>query len=406
MLKLLTLLLVVNAAVEGLDNGLALTPPMGWLSWTRFGCNTLCNQDPENCISEYLIKQMADRIAADGYKDAGYEYVCIDDCWLAGERDSKTGRLQPDPIRFPSGMKALADYVHSKGLKIGIYEDFGTKTCAGFPGSEFHMMLDAQTFSDWGIDLLKFDTCNSDAHDNKFGYPAMSLFLNKTGRPILFSCEWPYGELQQHLSSDYGPVRKYCNIWRNFWDVSDSWDSIQGIIKYYGQNNSLFINYTGPGGFFDPDMIVVGDFGLSDNQKQVQMAMWSMWSAPLIMSNDLRNIKDDDRDLLLNKRLISVNQDPLGIMATKLWEFSQVQLWIKPIIPKGSVAVTFLNMGGFGNGTPLSIDAESVGMTSSNGYNVTEVFQGQFLGVYKPDTKLNIHVNPMSVYMIICKVLS
>ncbi|XP_060574201.1 alpha-galactosidase A-like isoform X2 [Ruditapes philippinarum] len=301
-----------------LDNGLARTPPMGWLTWIRFACNTDCDYDPNFCISEKLIKEMADHMVQDGYKDAGYEYVCIDDCWLAKERD-ENHRLQPDPKRFPNGIKHLADYVHSKGLKLGIYEDFGTKTCAGYPGSEFYMQLDAQTFAEWGVDLLKFDTCHSDAHDNKEGYPAMSMYLNQTGRPILFSCEWPYGELQQNLSSDYGPVRKYCNVWRNYWDVLDDFQYVKNIVKFYGDNNALFQKYSGPGGFFDPDQVIVGGIGMSHYQQRAQLAMWAMFSAPLMMSNDLRDIQNEARELLLNKYIISVDQDPLGAMATRVW---------------------------------------------------------------------------------------
>lgn len=401
-----TLLVVSMLTVVGqaLDNGLAQTPPMGWLSWTRFDCNTDCTDDPDFCLSEKLIMQMADHMVADGYKDAGYEYVCIDDCWLATERDN-FHQLQPDPKRFPNGMKHLADYVHSKGLKLGIYEDFGTKTCAGFPGSEFYMQLDAKTFADWGIDLLKFDTCYSDAHDNKYGYPAMSLYLNQTGRPILFSCEWPYGELQQNVSEDYGLVRQYCNIWRNFWDVEDDFSNVKNIVNYYGKNNVLFQKYSGPGGFFDPDMVLAGGFGMSHYQQRAQMAMWAMFSAPLIMSNDLRDIPNEAKQLLLNSLIISVDQDPLGAMATKVWEFNGVQLWVKPIVPEGSLAIVFFNMNNFGSGTPLSSAAGDLGMTDPKGYNVTEVFAGTNMGILKPNSKLNIRVFPSDAYMIVCRIL-
>lgn len=378
---------------------------MGWLTWTRFGCNTDCENDPNYCLSEKLIMQMADQMVSGGYLEAGYEYVCIDDCWLAGERDI-FHKLQPDKTRFPHGMKYLADYVHSKGLKLGIYEDFGTKTCAGFPGSEFYMELDAQTFAEWGIDLLKFDTCHSDAHDNKYGYPAMSIYLNQTGRPILFSCEWPYGELQQNLPSDYAPVRQYCNIWRNYWDVEDSFNSVKSIVDIYGKNNSLFQKFTGPGGFFDPDMILAGGFGMSHYQQRAQMAMWAMFSAPLFMSNDLRDIPAEAQSLLLNPLLIAVDQDPFGIMATKLWEFNNLQLWVKPISPQGSAAVVFFNTYNFGSGTPVSVQADSFGLTDQRGYNVTEVFTNNYLGILKPSSVLKFRVNPTDAYMIVCKLLA
>ncbi|KAL3879532.1 hypothetical protein ACJMK2_031826 [Sinanodonta woodiana] len=381
-----------------LDNGLARTPPMGWLSWTRFTCNTNCVTDRDNCISEKLFMDMADQMVADGYRDAGYEYVSLDDCWLAESRD-KDGRLQADPLRFPSGITGLVKYMHSRGLKLGIYEDFGTRTCAGYPGSEFYMQLDAETFADWQVDLLKFDGCNSNPQDDKFGYPAMSFYLNKTGRPILFSCEWPLYEFQKQMPSNYTNIAKTCNVWRNFWDVSDSWDSIKGIIKYYGDNNALFQAHSGPGGFFDPDMIVLGDFGLSYYQQRVQMTMWAMWSAPLVMSNDLRNIRPESKALLLNKRLLEIDQDPMGVMASRIWIFSDLELWLKPVMPKGSFVFVYFYSQDNGNGIPLSTPLDGIGLTDPNGYNITEVIDGQHMGIFKPSDTFKCHIYPNDVFV-------
>ncbi|XP_022236557.1 alpha-N-acetylgalactosaminidase-like, partial [Limulus polyphemus] len=182
--------IIIISTACSLDNGLALTPPMGWLSWERFMCNVDCDHDPENCISERLYKDMADRIAHDGFKELGYEYINIDDCWMAKLRNAE-GQLVADPKRFPSGIKALADYVHSKGLKLGIYQDCGILTCAGYPGSAFHFEIDAQTFADWGVDMLKLDGCYALPMLMDSIYPRMTKALNKTERPIVFSCEWP-----------------------------------------------------------------------------------------------------------------------------------------------------------------------------------------------------------------------
>ncbi|KAL8576377.1 hypothetical protein ACOMHN_048944 [Nucella lapillus] len=195
--RLLVLALLAGVAA-GLDNGLARTPPMGWLDWERFRCQIDCKDYPNECISEKLFMAMADKVIELGLKDVGYEYINIDDCWLAKERDSQ-GRLVADPERFPSGIKALANYMHKRGLKLGIYEDFGSKTCAGYPGSEFFMQQDANTFAEWEVDMLKFDGCNSDPKDMPYGYPIMQQFLNRTGRPILFSCEWPLYDYAHHM---------------------------------------------------------------------------------------------------------------------------------------------------------------------------------------------------------------
>uniref|UniRef100_A0ABI7Y8C2 Alpha-galactosidase n=1 Tax=Felis catus TaxID=9685 RepID=A0ABI7Y8C2_FELCA len=164
-LRFLALVLWSFPGARALDNGLAMTPTMGWLHWERFMCNVDCQEEPDSCISEKLFMQMAELMDSDGWKDVGYEYLCIDDCWMAPKRDSK-GRLQADPKRFPGGIQGLANYVHSKGLKLGIYADVGNKTCAGFPGSFGYYDIDAQTFADWGVDLLKFDGCHCDSMEH------------------------------------------------------------------------------------------------------------------------------------------------------------------------------------------------------------------------------------------------
>ncbi|XP_068921336.1 alpha-galactosidase A isoform X2 [Petaurus breviceps papuanus] len=250
----LVLALVGMPGVTALDNGLALTPTMGWLHWERFTCNVDCIEDPENCISEQLFMQMADLMVAEGWKDVGYEYVCIDDCWLASKRD-ENGRLKADPIRFPSGIRHLANYVHSKGLKLGIYQDVGTLTCAGYPGSYGYYDIDAQTFADWGVDLLKFDGCNSkDLESLVEGYKYMSFALNRTGRSILYSCEWPL-YTRPFQEPNYTEIRQYCNHWRNYGDILDSWSSVKSILAWTASKQETLVPAAGPGGWNDPDMV-------------------------------------------------------------------------------------------------------------------------------------------------------
>ncbi|GAB1600014.1 alpha-N-acetylgalactosaminidase-like [Argonauta hians] len=382
-------------SAQSLENGLALTPPMGWLSWERFRCNIDCDNDPENCISEKLFMAMADRMAADGYRDVGYEYINIDDCWLAKERDAR-GRLQADPKRFPSGIKKLAQYVHSKGLKLGIYEDFGRKTCGGFPGSEFYMSIDAQTFADWEVDFLKLDGCYADPKDMSYGYPIMGFFLNMTGRSLLYSCSWP----AYVAKPDYQAIAKSCNIWRNYHDVQDSWDSIASIIKFYGDNKLKFAEIAKPGQFNDPDMLIVGDFGLSESQQKVQMGMWAIMASPLMMSVDLRTIKPFAKDLLTNKRVIQINQDPLGIQGKRLWSVKNIDYWMKPILPKGSFAFAFVNFNTDGTPKKISLNMKYLNLTEPAGYDLTEVFEGKPLGSYYPASYFNASINPTDIYMV------
>jgi hypothetical protein len=389
-------LLATACTVIALNNGLIRTPPMGWLHWERFRCNVDCQNDPENCISEKLFMKMADLVASEGYKDAGYEYITMDDCWLAKDRDAR-GRLQPDPVRFPSGIRALADYIHSKGLKFGIYEDIGTKTCAGFPGSLYYLQLDAQTFADWHVDYLKFDGCNFNPVHYGDGYPPMAFFLNMTGRPIALSCEYALYQRGSGIKPDYNAQASACNLARNFDDIDDTWDSVKSVIQFYGADVGNFSLVASPGFFNDPDELVIGNFGLSYDQERVQMAIWSIVAGPLLMSVDLRTIRPDSKALLLNRGAIAINQDPLGIQGRRIFKKGDIEVWRKPITPSDSFAFAILN---FGIATPSSVTVSfaDIGLNSAGGYNVTEVFDNKYIGVFKSSQQLTVSVNPSGVF--------
>lgn len=246
-----------------LDNGLALTPPMGWLSWERFGCQTDCETYPNSCISENLYLTQAQHMVDDGFRDAGYVFVNIDDCWAEMERDAVTHRLVADQKRFPHGIRYLADTFHSMGLQLGLYGDIGTATCAGYPGFDGHFELDTQTLADWGVDSIKVDACNANEAKFNITYPQFGKALNATGRPILYSCSWPndYHEKRHHWESpDYlnHGIKQTCNIWRNYFDIHDSWDnSVAKIIDFWARNSSsdVMVRAAGPGHFNDPDMV-------------------------------------------------------------------------------------------------------------------------------------------------------
>ncbi|NXT86210.1 AGAL galactosidase, partial [Zapornia atra] len=231
--------------------------------------------------------------------------------------------------------------VHSKGLKLGIYSDVGNKTCAGFPGSYNHYDLDAQTFASWGVDLLKFDGCNSGTLELLAeGYRHMSLALNKTGRSIVYSCEWPF-YLRPLKQPNYTEIKQYCNHWRNFFDVYDSWSSIKSILDWTALHQDSIVKIAGPGGWNDPDMasrvtrhlcfpvtqLVIGNFGLSQDQAVTQMAMWAIMAAPLFMSNDLRHISPEAKRLLQNREVIAINQDPLGRQGYQLSKVQRAMEW-------------------------------------------------------------------------------
>lgn len=393
----LLMVVVIASGALALENGLIRTPPMGWLHWERFECQTDCKNYPNECINENLFKTMADHMEADGYKAAGYEYVNIDDCWLAKTRDTN-GRLQPDPDRFPNGMKALADYIHGKGLKFGIYEDIGTKTCAGYPGSQWYLELDAQTFADWTIDYLKFDGCYYDPHGYTDGYPPMAFYLNKTGRPIALSCEYALYQIFAGVTPDYKAQAAACNVARNFADIEDSWDDVKKTIDFYGKNEHDFASVAGPGYFNDPDMLLIGNFGLSPDQERTHMAMWCILAAPLLMSVDLRTINERSKALLQNRYAIAINQDPRGIQGRKINEVGDIKIWTRPISPEGSYAFALLN---YANDMPTKFTVKLSShllLSNGNGYNVTEVFENKALGVFKPDSQLTVMINPNGVF--------
>ena len=311
---------------------LAQTPPMGWNSWNHFGCD----------VSEQLIRETADAMVTSGMRDAGYVYVNIDDCWH-GSRD-ENGFIRPDPERFPSGMKALAEYVHSKGLKLGIYSDAGWKTCAGHPGSRGHEYQDALTYARWGIDYLKYDWCNTGGLNAEGAYQTMGRALAAAGRPIVFSlCEWG-------TNQPWEWAKEIGHLWRTTGDIAvcfdcemdhGSWSS-WGVLRILDMQEGLR-THAGPGHWNDPDMMEVGN-GMSESEDRAHFSMWAMLAAPLLAGNDLRNMSEATRSILTNREVIAVDQDPLGIQAFKYADDGDLEIWFKPLADE-DWAMCILNRG-------------------------------------------------------------
>merc|ERR1711892_1302782 len=359
-------ILVCASGVSALDNGVSRTPPMGWLSWERFRCNTDCENDPEYCIGERLFREMSDMMAVGGYLEAGYDTIIIDDCWLDHKR-SADGKLQADPKRFASGIPSLSDYIHKLGLKFGIYEDYGNFTCGGYPGILGHMETDAKTFAEWNVDYVKLDGCYSDPSTMETGYPDFGRYLNETKRPMVYSCSWPAYQIDQH--PDYESIAEHCNLWRNFDDITDSWD-----------------------------------YGLSLDQSKAQMGMWCMFAPPLIMSADLRSIRPEFKEIMLNRNVIKLNQDPMGIQAKRIIKGKEIDVYSRPVMPvykgKTSVAVAFLNR--WNEGTPLEVKftLKDLGLDHPGGYQAFEIFTGKKLGSYKPGDSFSGSVNPTGILLV------
>jgi alpha-galactosidase len=305
---------------------LASTPPMGWNSYNHFGCD----------IDEALIRETADAMAASGMRDAGYEYVVIDDCWMASERDAD-GSLPPDPEKFPGGMKALADYVHSRGLKLGLYLDRGTETCGHYPGSYGHEEQDAAMLASWGVDYLKYDNCSpAPGSSMVMDYTNMSNALRATGRPIVFSmCSWGF-------PGSWVKIGRIAHLWRTTSDIKDDWESILAILDA----NSVSAAFAGPGGWNDPDMLEVGNGGMTETEYRSHFTMWTIMAAPLMAGNDLRDMDRATIGILTAPEVIAVDQDPLGaqgVLIGKIEGKTKPEVWAKVLAGENVRAVALLN---------------------------------------------------------------
>src|SRR5450759_1033113 len=305
-------------------NKLALTPPMGWNSWNKFAGR----------VDDKSVSEMADAIASSGMRDAGYVYVNIDDTWEAG-RDANGNILTNE--KFPN-MKALADYVHSKGLKLGIYSGPGRLTCAGYMASYGHEEQDAKTWAAWGIDYLKYDWCAASGvytkEEHAPAYQKMGLALRATGRPIVYSlCQYGWLDVGERGASVGG------NLWRTTGDIRDTWDSMATI----GFNQNGREKYAGPGHWNDPDMLEIGNGGMTDTEYRTHMSLWSMLAAPLLAGHDVRTMSDSIKEILLNKEVIAIDQDKAGHQGVRVRQDGELEVWKKPLAQ--GVAVALFNRG-------------------------------------------------------------
>ncbi|MCB1121730.1 MAG: glycoside hydrolase family 27 protein, partial [Verrucomicrobiae bacterium] len=317
---------------------LAPTPPMGWNSWNTFRLN----------INEDLVKGIADTMVDLGFADAGYKYVVIDDGWQI-DRDPE-GNIVVNAEKFPSGIRALADYIHGKGLKFGLYSDAGYKTCGGFPGSRGYEYQDARQYAAWGVDYLKYDWCHTGNQSAPDSYQLMNDALLKAGRPIVFSiCEWG-------TSEPWTWAEGVGNLWRTTFDIRPCWDcgkpgivrgrqieNFLGFTKILDLQEGLY-PYAGPGHWNDPDMLEVGNEGLSPEENKAHFSLWCILAAPLMLGNDIRKATPEILEILLNKETIAVNQDPLGSQGFKVRDEGDTEVWVKHL-KGGDRAVVLFNRG-------------------------------------------------------------
>ncbi|WP_410608359.1 glycoside hydrolase family 27 protein [Amycolatopsis sp. lyj-109] len=354
---------IAPQSAQALENGVARTPPMGWNTWNTFGCG----------ISESLIRQTVDALAGTGMAALGYQYVVVDDCWFDPNRDAQ-GNLQGHPTRFPSGMKALGDYIHGKGLKFGIYQVPVDKTCAqyfnsfpGATGSKGHEEQDARQFAAWGVDYLKYDWCSPTGtlDEQVAAFAKMRDALAATGRPIVYSIN------PNSVHDKTGPLRNWgdvANLWRTTEDITDRWDTGSDGSSFMGVQNIVNVNaplapYARPGGFNDPDMLEVGNGGMTDTEQRSHFALWAMMAAPLIAGNDVRNAPAATLAILKNADLIALDQDPLAQQAAQVSDNGTQRVLAKRLA-NGDVAVALLNQGS--STTTVSTTANAIGKTGTS----------------------------------------
>jgi alpha-galactosidase len=368
----LVFFLVFLYCVAAWDNGLGLTPQMGWNSWNHFHCS----------INEELIHNTITAVANSPLKKAGYIYVNIDDCW-AGWRDS-SGNIHADNKTFPNGIKPLADHAHALGLKLGIYSDAGTKTCAGRPGSLGYETNDARSYASWGVDYLKYDNCNNNGISPKIRYPVMHDAIAATKRPIFYSlCEWG----QDNPATWAVPVG---NSWRTTGDIGDNWAS---MISRIDQNNAWW-SYAASGGWNDPDMLEVGNGGMTNTEYTTHFSLWALSKAPLLIGTDVTRMSSETLSILTNAEVIAVSQDLHGKQGHKVSSQGGLEVWAGPL-SDGWVAI-LLNR----NTSPASITARwnEIGIPQGTECNVRDLWQHKNLGKFS--NSFNSAVQPHGVVMV------
>ncbi len=380
---LIFLFLATEIVVFGQFPELAKTPPMGWNSWNAFGLD----------INSRIVMAVADSMVSKGLTAAGYQYIVIDDGWQIG-RDNN-GKIIADSVRFPEGIKYLADYVHSRGLKFGIYTCCGTKTCGGRPGSYGYEAIDAKTYAEWGVDFIKEDWCYTNGLDTHIQYKIMSDAIRATGRPMLLSlCEWG-------VSSPWEWAKGIGAMWRTTNDIQDCFDCVRnwggmGWTQILEKNANL-APYAGPGHWNDPDMLEVGNNALTPTECRSHFAMWCMLAAPLIAGNNISTMNNTISDILTAPEIIAIDQDPLGVQGTRIRNDTGLQIWQKPL-NDSSIAVALLNLT---NSTAdMFVSLEEIGLKKEEASSVRDLWNRKDLKAIKDTFKTSVESHGVVVLKI------
>lgn len=369
-----------------LNNGLAKKPPLAYSNWNIVGPN----------VNETFMRDQADRLVSSGLAGAGYEYVIVDDCWSAVNR-SADGKLQANSTTFPSGMKAMGDYLHGKGLKFGIYADAGNLTCQFHPGSRGHEATDAKSFAEWGVDYVKYDNCEASADDWIVDrYSAMSDALNKTGRPMLFAIVgWGVGDPWKGWGEKYG------NVWRTAGDITQSWPEILRVLD----SSVGLMQYSKPGAWADLDMLEVGVGALTFQEQRAHFAIWAIMKSPLMLGTDLTTISKDQLDMVSAPEVLLVNQDTLGVPGDLIWKEGPAEVYASPL-QDGSRAVVLLNRHTLATQYPVSelfVDWTWLGFPSDAEATVRDLFARKDMGIFRGSYTAQVNIHDVIMLRVILK---
>ena len=398
-LFLLLFLTSLNVFAQKFE-GLALTPQMGWTSWNKFGTD----------INEQMVKEMADALVSTGLRDAGYNHILLDDGWMEMERDAQ-GNLVPHRKKFPNGIKVVADYVHSKGLKFGLYNCAGSKTCAGYPGSRGHEYQDALKYAEWGVDYLKYDWCSTGKLNAEEAYITMRDAIYTAGRPILLSiCEWG-------TDAPWKWAQSVGHSWRTTGDIYNCFSCKHDHGGYFswGALNILDMRdqdelrkAAGPDHWNDMDMLEVGNGGLTPDEERTHFALWTILNSPLLLGNDLRNMSPQTLDILTNKEIIAINQDSLGIQGFKYKKEGTIEVWVKPMA-NNEWAICFFNRSQQPSDFTFNWERETIKdnvfdkeitFNRDNIYKIRDLYQHKVIGNTKKALKQKLEPNQSLVVKI------
>lgn len=398
-LFLLLFLTSLNVFAQKFE-GLALTPQMGWNSWNKFGTD----------INEQMVKEMADALVSTGLRDAGYNHILLDDGWMEMERDAQ-GNLVPHRKKFPNGIKVVADYVHSKGLKFGLYNCAGSKTCAGYPGSRGHEYQDALKYAEWGVDYLKYDWCSTGKLNAEEAYITMRDAIYTAGRPILLSiCEWG-------TDAPWKWAQSVGHSWRTTGDIYNCFSCKHDHGGYFswGALNILDMRdqdelrkAAGPDHWNDMDILEVGNGGLTPDEERTHFALWTILNSPLLLGNDLRNMSPQTLDILTNKEIIAINQDSLGIQGFKYKKEGTIEVWVKPMA-NNEWAICFFNRSQQLSDFTFNWERETIKdnvfdkeitFNRDNIYKIRDLYQHKVIGNTKKALKQKLEPNQSLVVKI------